>query len=53
MLQYRLCRLYGLVKLRLYKAAADDIETLGNLDDPVYTYEHYSTYYPNRKGSDP
>ena len=51
MLQYRLCRLYGLVKLRLYKAAAEDVDTLGNLDDSVYTYEHYATYYPNKKGA--
>lgn len=51
MLQFRLCRLFGLVKLRLYKAAADDLETLGNLDDVVYTYEHYATYYPNKKGA--
>ncbi len=36
--------------MRQYKLLREELDALGNLDAPTYSYENYPTYYPNRKG---
>ncbi|KAL6074624.1 hypothetical protein QOT17_004020 [Balamuthia mandrillaris] len=40
-LQLKLCAVICLMKLRNWAAAAAHIQALGDLDDPIHTYEHY------------
>eukprot|EP01102_Stenamoeba_stenopodia_P012210 TRINITY_DN3825_c0_g1_i1.p1 TRINITY_DN3825_c0_g1~~TRINITY_DN3825_c0_g1_i1.p1 ORF type:complete len:509 (-),score=78.33 TRINITY_DN3825_c0_g1_i1:192-1718(-) len=50
-LQLSLCKILTLIKLRLYKNATDELEALGNLDDPHYSFEHFPDHYPGKLGS--
>jgi len=50
-LQLKFCKMIAQVKMRMYKAASDECEDVGDFDDKVNCYENYPEYYPNRRGS--
>ncbi|GBG82201.1 hypothetical protein CBR_g34484 [Chara braunii] len=41
----------ALMKLRMFGAAADELRSLGDLDDPKYRYESYPEIYHGKRGS--
>jgi hypothetical protein len=49
-LQFKLCRIVSLVKMRMYKNALDEINGIGDFDGPTNCYEQY-TQFQGRKGS--
>eukprot|EP00897_Mesotaenium_endlicherianum_P005672 jgi/Mesen1/5132/ME000255S04106 len=50
-LAYKAHHILGLVKLRMYGAAADELRTLGDLDSPQYQYQAFPHLYPGKRGS--
>jgi hypothetical protein len=49
-LQLKLCRIYAQVKMRMYKTAMDELETIGDFDGKENCFESYSDLYPNMRG---
>jgi hypothetical protein len=50
-LQVKLCKVIAQMKMRMYKAALDEIEGIGNFDGSTNVFESYKELYPNMKGS--
>jgi len=42
--QYKICRIVGLMKTRMYKIAFDEVNAIGDFNDPVNCYETYTQY---------
>jgi len=50
-LQFKMCRIFAYIKLRLYKNATEELSALGNLDEMTHQYESYPSLYPGLQGS--
>jgi tetratricopeptide (TPR) repeat protein len=50
-LQFKLCRIISQVNMRMYKAALNELESLGNFDNKENCFENYPDLYPGLKGS--
>lgn len=46
MLEIKLCKVVAQMKLRMYKAACEEIEALGNFEDKAFLFETYPDLYP-------
>ena len=49
-LQLKLCKITAQVKLRMYKAASDELNELGGFDEKPNLYENYSSVYQGMQG---
>jgi len=50
-LQYRLCRIIGMIKMRMFQSAYNEYILIGNFEDPQNHYQYYPDLYPGKKGS--
>jgi hypothetical protein len=49
-LQLKLCKIMSQVKMRMYKAASDELDLIGDFEHRDNTYEAYPDLYPKLKG---
>lgn len=49
-LQIRFQKVTALLRVRNYRAAADELAALGDLDAPAYSFEAHPTLYPGQRG---
>eukprot|EP00164_Ancoracysta_twista_P008657 GFYU01012583.1.p1 GENE.GFYU01012583.1~~GFYU01012583.1.p1 ORF type:complete len:498 (+),score=95.01 GFYU01012583.1:182-1495(+) len=50
-LQFRLCRIICLLKLKSFQSAQTEFDNLGDLDANTYDYDRYPHMYQGRRGS--
>lgn len=50
-LQFKMCAIISFMKSRQPKEAAEALNSLGDLESPSYSYEHYPQLYTDKRGS--
>jgi hypothetical protein len=50
-MKFKCCKIVSQTKMRQYKAAHDELESIGNFNDPKNCFEAYSEFYSNLRGT--
>lgn len=49
-MKFKCCKIVAQTKMRQYKAAHDELETIGSFSDPKNCFEAYPEFYNNLRG---